>query len=94
MVKCVKCGAEIDLSGGRPVGRSETCDSCRADLHACIQCTHYDPSAYNQCREPNADRVVEKERANFCDYFVLGQGQSVGGEKKSDALKKLDDLFK
>jgi hypothetical protein len=43
-----------------------------------------------------AERVVDKDRRNFCDYFVIG-GAGKSGSKadaKAEALKKLDDLFK
>jgi hypothetical protein len=29
----------------------------------------HDARAYNQCAEPQAERVVDKAHANFCDYF-------------------------
>jgi len=53
------------------IGRREMCPHCGADLHACLNCRFYDPGAYNACREPQAERGLEKERANFCDYFAF-----------------------
>lgn len=98
--RCAQCANEISLLPGAQISRTETCDSCNADLHACVQCDFYDISAYNECRESQAERVVEKERSNFCDYFTLakkvpdhGKPQNKGGGQKADALKKLDDLF-
>ena len=41
-----------------------------------------------------AERVVDKDRANFCDYFSLGAGGGGAGEDQDAARKKLDDLFK
>jgi hypothetical protein len=42
-----------------------------------------------------AERVVDKDRRNFCDYFYLeGTGRVKAGDSKEDARKKLDDLFK
>lgn len=32
-------------------------------------CLHYDPSVTRQCREDDAEEVLEKERANFCEWF-------------------------
>jgi hypothetical protein len=68
-VTCAGCGAEL----GRPerVGRRDACPRCHAELHACRQCRFYDPTAADACREPQAERVVDKTRANFCDYFAL-----------------------
>lgn len=91
---CVKCNTELnDYKPGTTVGRTATCPSCDADLHCCVQCQHYDESAYNSCKEPQAERVVEKERSNFCDYFSLGGSQSKSAGGKEDTMKKLDDLF-
>ena len=32
-------------------------------------CVDYDTSVAKSCREPIAEEVKEKDRANFCDYF-------------------------
>ncbi|MGA1191459.1 MAG: hypothetical protein ACO3XO_04170 [Bdellovibrionota bacterium] len=96
ILRCAKCGATVPGFGpGQTVGRTATCDACSADLHACLQCAHYDESAYNGCKETQAERVVDKERSNFCDYFSLAGGPSSKDEtERQNALKKLDDLFK
>jgi hypothetical protein len=93
--KCHSCGAELDFAPGA-VGRGEECLNCRADVRVCLNCSHYDPGSYNECRESMAERVVDKDRRNFCDYFSLGSPGSGGGvdKTKEDALKKFDDLFK
>jgi hypothetical protein len=65
---CWKCGASIeDLP--MPLSREAECKFCRAQLHVCKLCEFYDPHVADQCTEPIADFVKEKERANFCDYF-------------------------
>ena len=71
---CHACGAEVRVQG--PVGRRETCPACDADLHACLNCRHHDASAAHACREPHADPVLDKEAANACDLFQLGDGAS------------------
>lgn len=65
-------------------------------MRVCKNCIHYDVRSYNECREPSAERVVDKENRNFCDYFSLSSGNQSKeiDSKKEDALKKLDDLFK
>lgn len=80
----------------RNVGRQETCPSCGADLHVCLNCTFYSPGAYNECREPQAERVVEKKRSNFCDFFSFAAGgaREKGASPKDDARTRLDALFK
>ena len=92
MTNCFSCNKAL-YSPEKP-GRRDTCPGCGADLRVCRNCRFYDATAYNECREPVAERVVEKEKGNFCDYFVFG-GDSVGEKKKeaAEVKKKLDDLF-
>jgi hypothetical protein len=91
---CFCCGKEVAIDA--TVSRKDICPFCRADLRCCRNCRFYDPSAYNQCREPQAERVIEKNRSNFCDFFLFrdsaaGAPPRDGGEK---AREKLDALFK
>lgn len=89
-MNCTRCGT---LLPSPPTSRRDTCLRCGADLHACVQCVFYAPGSYNDCREPQADRVTEKERANFCDWFEPGSGVPAS-TAKDDARAKLDALFK
>ncbi len=92
--KCFACGKLLGLSRGN-VGREETCLNCGADVRVCFNCRHYDASSYNECAEPMAERVVAKDRRNFCDYFSLaGAGGKGTVDPREDARKKLDALFK
>lgn len=91
-LNCYSCNSKIVLPPG-PVSRSEVCSKCNADLRVCKNCAFYDSKSYNECREPSAERVVDKEKSNFCDYFTPGNN-SAATTTKADALKKLDDLFK
>jgi hypothetical protein len=90
---CFSCGEGVL---NPKVGRRDACTACGADLHVCKNCMHYDERAYNECREPQADRVLEKTRSNFCDYFSFRSGgdRPKGGSSKEDRIKKLDDIFK
>lgn len=92
MKTCFSCNKELDFP--EKPGRRDTCPDCGADVRVCRNCRFYDPSSYNECREPVAERVVEKEKGTFCDYFVFG-GAPVGekGNEAAEAKKKLDDLF-
>jgi hypothetical protein len=94
MKRCHACGKELQIE--RKAGRSETCPHCGADLHVCLNCLFFSPADYNQCREPQAERVVEKSRSNFCDYFVFIDDASRKGQgaKKDDPRSRLDALFK
>ncbi|MFO1462625.1 MAG: hypothetical protein U1F66_02535 [bacterium] len=94
MVFCYHCGKTSDF--GDRVGRTETCPHCGYDAHVCYNCLHYDPKAYNECQETQAERVLEKDKANFCDYFAPSDHAMRAGEnkKQDEAKAKLDALFK
>jgi len=92
---CFSCNAVIELATGERVGFRDSCEKCDADLHVCLNCRHYDRAAYNQCREPNAEWVSDRERANRCDYFALGgPGGDSADAERARARSSLDDLFK
>jgi len=79
------------------VGFRDECGSCGRALHVCRNCGFYDTSYNNACRETQAERVVDKERFNFCEYFAPGSGTSAstaGAQTKSSAQKSLEALFK
>jgi hypothetical protein len=88
---CYGCGADLAFDG--PVGRRTTCPECDADLHRCINCRHFDESAGNECREPHAERIVDKENSNACDLFQLGDGKSRRRHRSDDARNRLAALF-
>lgn len=91
-LSCFNCGKEIFLSG--IVGRRDECAHCHADVHVCRNCEHYDPKVYNECREPSAEVVREKDRANFCDYFSARKGGSGGVDKAAALRAAAEALFK
>ena len=92
MVRCAFCNREIEFEGR--VSRSDTCPHCSRDLRCCLQCQFYDPGSYNECKEVVAERVVDKERENFCDYFILKGAKESEFGKKAIAKQALEDLFK
>jgi len=100
---CAACGCS--LAPRERVGRRDTCPGCGAELHSCRQCAFRDPSAYNECGEPQAERVLDKDRSNFCEYFTPRsvasaaaegkRGGSGGGPRDSrDARADLEALFR
>ncbi len=92
MKRCHHCRKTVE--DGIFVGRQTQCPSCGADLHCCSNCSFYDPGSYNDCREPQAERVLEKSRSNFCDFFKFRQEMNFSGDTGSTAKDKLDALFK
>jgi hypothetical protein len=94
-VRCSACGTPIELASGERVGFRDACHRCGADLHACRNCAHHDAGAYNECREPNAERVSDRERANRCDYFAPAEASDPGApDARPDPRAALEALFK
>jgi len=94
MKACHKCRKELSI--GPRVGRKDECSHCHADLHCCLNCKFYDRSAPKQCREPMAELVREKDKANYCDFFQFKETATGAPVKdgETSSRKALDDLFK
>ena len=95
MIRCWHCGGTIEVT--ERVGFRDECPGCGRALHVCRNCGFYDPAYNNSCREPMAERVVDKERFNFCEYFMAGSGAAAKAPEraaKSAAQNKLEALFK
>ena len=93
---CAACNAALELDSPSSIGRRDCCPYCGADLHSCRNCQHYSVSAYNECIETQADRVLEKERSNFCEYFRFAdnkEARNAQTKSSQEAFKKLDKLF-
>jgi hypothetical protein len=92
-------------SCGRPTGikdkvqRADECPHCTAPLRCCRGCRHFDPTRRFQCKEPVESNIVDKEKANFCDFFqmrnvIKGPGGITSITDNKDSRKKrFDDLF-
>jgi hypothetical protein len=92
-MNCFHCGRQIEP---RPrIGFRERCPQCDRPLHVCLNCEFYDTKFNNQCREPQAERVVDKDRANFCEYFSpRSRSQPTRPASVNDTRAKLEALFK
>jgi hypothetical protein len=92
MIKCAFCNKETEVE--HRISRNDICPHCSRDLHCCLQCKYYDQGSYNECKEVLAERVVNKEKANLCEYFVL-KGSKYGEQgRNAEAKQALEDLFK
>jgi hypothetical protein len=91
---CQHCGA--DIGAVEHVGRRDTCLRCGADLHSCRNCRFYAPGHHNDCLETQAQRQVDKNDGNFCEYFSfrVGSPKATQPSDGSGARAKLDALFK
>ena len=89
--QCYSCKKTI--APALPIGRRDECEHCSADLHSCVHCKFYDTGSYNECKESSASVVREKDRANFCDYFVW-QDKAYSQDQTSSQLAAAEALFK
>ena len=74
---CWSCGHHLLAAD---YGREGRCPACAKATHACRNCRFYAPGRANDCLEPIAERVIDKERPNFCDLFepVARTGATTG----------------
>jgi len=86
---CWKCGADLEHLS-LPLSRRDECAKCRAELHVCRMCVDYDPSVAKHCREPTAEEVSDKTRANFCDFFVPRPAAYVAPDTSAAARAQLE----
>ena len=100
MSSCQKCGNNLQtflstLPNKKP-GRQDSCPKCHNDLKSCLNCNFYDSSRKWECKEDISERVADKEKSNFCDFFDFRDAEIVG--KGKDALEsvksKAESLFK
>ncbi|HTY56867.1 MAG TPA: hypothetical protein VMB26_16800, partial [Candidatus Binataceae bacterium] len=89
LMQCWNCKTEVDAR--QRIGFRDHCPACDRALHACLNCDFYDPAYNNQCRETAAERVVDKDRQNFCDYFAPRRAAApAAGNKTSSAREQLE----
>ena len=90
---CWKCGGPLpDLL--LPLPRHEECPHCQVQLHVCRMCGFFDTAAPQQCCEPVADLVPDKQRANFCGYFQINpHAFSEPSGETGESRQQLDALF-
>jgi hypothetical protein len=97
LVVCRGCAADLGARDG--IGRRDTCPQCGVDLHSCRQCRFHEPRAYNECTEPQAERVLDKARGNFCEYFACVDAAAparigAAGPATGNARADLERLFR
>jgi len=94
MRRCHACNTEVQH--GLKLARKDECLSCGADLYCCLNCIFFDQSTSKKCKEPVAELVKDKAKANFCSYFSFSESHpgtmaDSGAEK---ARKALEGLFR
>ena len=94
-MNCWKCGYRSETI--ERIGFRAHCPQCDRPLHVCLNCALYDPAYNNQCRETMAERVVDKERSNFCEYFAPSVDRGAAASVQPPdriARQQLEALFK
>ena len=93
-IACFRCGASL-AALSLPLSRQDACPDCSAHLHVCRMCSHYDTTVPGQCREDDAEEVFEKEKLNFCEWFVPSDSAfDPAAKAEADrARETLDALF-
>ena len=93
---CKACGEKRrDLE---ELGPESTCRKCGADLHACVQCAHFDTSARFECTQPIPARIPDKKRRNACAFYGPAMSFDLTGTRAEatpdDARSAFDRLFR
>lgn len=90
-IHCPDCNLSHSYEGH--LSFREECENCAHDLHICLTCDFHDQYVENQCREPTADPVNQKDRRNLCEYWKPVSRAERLGESSDDAKAKLHALF-
>jgi hypothetical protein len=92
--RCAECGTVLPITADS----LRQCPSCRAELHACRQCAHFDPAQRFECAQPVPERVTDKRRRNECAVFTLmvtvERDTASGSMRPDDVRRAFGNLFK
>lgn len=92
--RCGACGVVLPVA----TATLEPCPRCRAAIHACRQCTHFDTGRRFECAQPISERVADKSARNDCASFALRvtieRDASPHSTRPTDIRRSFEDLFK
>jgi hypothetical protein len=92
--RCGACGELLPIA----TASLAECPNCRAPIHACRQCTHFDTSQRFQCTQPIPERIEDKAARNDCGAFTLRvtveRNVSPDSTRPTDIRRAFDNLFK
>ncbi len=92
--RCAACGAVLPIA----TASLEQCPNCRAAIHACRQCTHFDAGRRFECAQPIPERLADKNASNGCSHFSLRvtveRDASPDSTRPGDIRRTFDNLFK
>jgi hypothetical protein len=92
VVRCSQCGTVVSSD----VGLDSRCPRCGVDLHACSQCTSFDPGSRFECMQQIPARITPKNARNACALYSARTTveRETTAPRSDDARKAFDDLFK
>ena len=92
--RCAECGGVLPIAADSLT----QCPHCRAELHACRQCAHFDPARRFECVQPVIDRIADKRARNDCTAFshvvTVERDTSGGAVRPDNARRAFGNLFK
>lgn len=90
---CWQCGGPLEAG---EFGRETNCRGCGRPTRVCRNCRWFSAGAPDQCREPAAEPVLDKVRANYCEFFEPSSkaAASAPANAADDLLKQAEELFK
>ena len=88
--RCASCGAVLPIA----TASLEQCPSCQAAMHACRQCTHFQPGRRFECAQPIPERIADKNARNECAEFSLRVAVEADVTRPDDAQRTFRSLFK
>jgi hypothetical protein len=92
--RCGACGAVLPIA----TASLEQCPNCRAAIHACRHCAHFDTGRRFECAQPITERVADKNARNDCASFSLRvtieRDASPDSTRPGDIRRGFDNLFK
>ena len=92
--RCAECGGVLPVTADSLA----QCPHCRAELHACRQCTYFDTSRRFECTQPIVERIADKRARNECPAFSLmvtvERDTSGGAVRPDEARRSFGNLFK
>lgn len=104
VLRCALCGAIVPPPV--EIHHDSQCPKCKADLHSCKNCRHFDTAQRFECTQEIPERIMKKDLRNTCSFFtprtsVERETRDSGGANShpppsnpSDARSAFDNLFK
>jgi len=93
VVRCSQCGNPASTE----IALDSRCPRCGTDMHACSQCTSFDPGSRFECMDTRLTaRIAPKNVRNTCTFFSprTTVERETTAPRSDDARKAFDDLFK